>query len=87
VILANIFVNANRDSKEVFGAAFGRSINITGNIKNVKKRDTTIPALIIQPKFITGNIPLNRRDPKPIPVVKIAKAHGLAIERVESKIN
>ena len=87
VISANILVSAKRDSKEVFGIAFGICISSTGKIKNVKKRETPIPALIIQPKLITGKIPLKTSDANPTTVVRTAKVQGLAINMVESKIN
>ena len=87
VISAKIFVKAKRDSKEVFGIILGICIKRTGKIRKVKNKETPIPALIIQPKFITGKIPLRISEANPTTVVKTAKAHGFAINIVVSKIN
>ena len=87
VISAKILVRANRDSNDVFGIIFGICMSSTGKIRNVRKSQTPIPALIIHPKFITGKIPLRTNDPNPTTVVRTAKVHGLAMNIVESRIS
>ncbi len=61
------------------GLAFPINISNVGNSRNEVTNVTVKPALIINPKSMTGLIPLTTRELKPMMVVNAVYRHGFTI--------
>ena len=62
------------------------TINPVGKSKKVTPRETIIPAIIIQPKVLTGSRSQSNSDPKPAIVVNAANRQGVTIKRTVFRI-
>ena len=69
------------------GASLPSNISPAGKSRNVTISETTIPALIIQPKVLTGRISQSSSEPNPAIVVSAAYRQGVSIKRTVSRIS
>ena len=87
VNLAKNDVNEKCEFRLACGVPFFISINRAGKSRNVITRERVIPALIIQPKVITGRISQSSSEPNPAIVVSAAYRQGLSIKETASRIS
>ena len=87
VNLAKNDVNEKCEFRFACGVPLLISINTAGKSRNVNTSETVMPAIIIQPKVITGRISQNRSEPNPAIVVNAAYKQGLIMKRTVSRMS
>ena len=85
VNLAKTDVKEKRFAFSACGVSLPSNISPAGKSRNVTISETAIPALIIQPKVLTGRISHNSSEPNPAIVVRAAYRHGVSIKRTVSR--